>query len=177
VNEDSKPDIVVNTEGSRELIVLRGDGRGSFGAAPGSPIPLAKYSSGVAVGDLNNDGHDDIVVGHDDSGLLTVLSGGGPTRFKVAQGYPIDLGYRAWIRFVADTNQDGQADLIIRGPDDNVTVLLGDGRFGFKKARGSPFPVGKDPFNMAIGDVNVDGKLDILTANSGSDNVTVLLGE
>jgi hypothetical protein len=28
---------------------------------------------------------------------------------------------------------------------------------------------------MAISDVNADGKLDILTANNGSDNVTVLL--
>jgi hypothetical protein len=175
VNEDSKPDIVVNAEASRELIVLRGDGRGGFSAAPGSPIPLVKYSSGVAVGDLNDDGHADIVTGHDDSGLITILSGDGEARFKVAEGYPIDLGNRAWIRFVADTNQDGQADLIIRGPNDSVTVLLGDGRLGFKKAPGSPFPVGKDPFSMAISDVNADGKLDILTANNGSDNVTVLL--
>jgi hypothetical protein len=131
--------------------------------------------SGVAVGDLNNDGHTDIVVGHDDSGLLTVLSGEANARFKVAEGYPIDLGRRAWIKFVADINQDGKADLLIRGPNNRVTVLLGDGKLGFKKAPGSPFPVGEDPFSMAIGDINADGRPDILTANSGSDNVTVLL--
>ncbi|HEV2664377.1 MAG TPA: VCBS repeat-containing protein, partial [Blastocatellia bacterium] len=90
--------------------------------------------------------------------------------------YPIDLGYRVSIKFVVDTNQDGKADLIFRGPNNSVTVLLGDGRMGFKQAPGSPFPVGKDPFNMAIGDINADGRLDILTANHGSDNVTVLLG-
>jgi hypothetical protein len=175
LNQDDKPDLVVNAEASRELILLQGDGRGGFSAAPGSPIPLVKYSSGVAVSDLNSDGRADIVVSHDDSGLLTVLSGGGAAGFKVAEGYPIDLGYRAWIRFGADINQDGKADLIIRGPNDGVTALLGDGRFGLQKAQGSPFPVGKDPFSMAVGDINSDGRPDILTANNGSDNVTVLL--
>src|SRR5262245_29221244 len=175
VNQDDKPDIVVNAEGRRDLVVLNGDGRGGFSAAPDSPIPLVRYSSGVAVGDLNNDGLADIVVGHDDSGLLTVLAGGGAARFKVAEGYPIDLEYHAWIKFVADTNQDGKDDLIIRGPNNSVTVLLGDGKLGFKNAPGSPFPVGEDPFSMAIGDVNADGRPDILTADHGSDNVTVLL--
>jgi hypothetical protein len=177
VNQDHKPDIVVNAEARRDLVILLGDGRGAFNAGPDSPIPLVKYSSGVAVGDLNNDGHTDIVVGHDDSGLLTVLSGEANARFKVAEGYPIDLGRRAWIKFVADINQDGKADLLIRGPNNSVTVLLGDGKLGFKKAPGSPFPVGEDPFSMAIGDINADGRLDILTANYGSDNVTVLLGK
>ena len=175
VNQDHKPDIVVNLEARRDLVVLLGDGRGAFNSGPDSPIPLVKYSSGVAVGDLNNDDRADIVVGHDDSGLLTVLSGGGEARFKVAQGYPIDLEYRAWIKFVADINQDEKADLLIRGPNNSVTVLLGDRKLGFKKAHGAPFPVGEDPFSMAIGDINADGRLDILTANHGSDNVTVLL--
>jgi len=176
VKQDDKPDIVVNAEGRRDLVVLNGDGRGGFSAAPDSPITLVRYSSGVAVGDLNNDGRADIVTGHDDSGMMTVLLGEGAARFKVAQGYPIDLGYHAWIKFVADTNQDGQADLIIRGPDNNVTVLLGDGKLRFKEAKGSPFPVGKDPFGMAVGDINADGRPDILTANNASNNVTVLLG-
>ncbi|MCI0388300.1 MAG: VCBS repeat-containing protein [Acidobacteria bacterium] len=177
VNQDDKLDIIVDAEGRRDLILLLGDGRGGFRATPDSPIPLVKYSSGVAVGDLNNDGRAEIVVGHDDNGLLTVLSGEGNDHFKVAEGYPIDLGYRGSIKFVVDTNQDGKADLIFRGPNNSVTVLLGDGRMGFKQAPGSPFPVGKDPFNMAIGDINADGRLDILTANHGSDNVTVLLGK
>jgi hypothetical protein len=176
VNDDSKPDIVVTAEARRDLIILQGDGHGGFSEAQGSPIPLVKYSSGVAVGDLNNDGHADIVTGHDDSGLMTVLLGEGAARFKVAEGYPINLGDRAWIKFIADTNQDGKADLIIRGPENNVTVLLGDGKLGFKTAQGSPFPVGKDSFSMAVSDINGDGRLDILTANNGSDNMTVLSG-
>lgn len=46
----------------------------------------------------------------------------------------------------------------------------------FTPAPGSPFTVGRQPGDIAVGDVNRDGKLDIVTANTGSNDVTVLLG-
>jgi len=42
---------------------------------------------------------------------------------------------------------------------------------------GAPLPVGLRPGGVVLGDANSDGKLDILTANSGSNDVTVLLGD
>jgi len=42
---------------------------------------------------------------------------------------------------------------------------------------GSPVPVGSQPYSVALGDVNGDGKLDLVTANFGSNNVTVLLNQ
>src|SRR5262245_11597512 len=177
VNRDRKPDIVISVEAGKDLCILLGDGRDGFSAAAISPMPLVKYASGVVVDDLNNDGNPDIVLGHDDSGLLSVLLGEGAARFKPAEGYPIDLGDRAWVKFAGDMNRDGKVDLIIRNANDSLTILFGDGRLGFKNTRSSTFPVGKDPFNLAVDDLNGDGKLDILTANYGSDNVTVLLGQ
>jgi hypothetical protein len=46
----------------------------------------------------------------------------------------------------------------------------------FTPAPGSPFAVGSRPVDIATGEVNGDGKLDIITANVGSHNLTVLLG-
>jgi len=46
----------------------------------------------------------------------------------------------------------------------------------FASAPGSSFAVGNRPVDVAVGEVNGDGKLDILTANGGSNDVTVLLG-
>jgi len=56
-----------------------------------------------------------------------------------------------------------------------VSVLIGDGAGGFTPASGS-FNVGTDPQSMAVADFNGDGKPDLITANSNSDDVTVLLG-
>ena len=39
------------------------------------------------------------------------------------------------------------------------------------------YPVGDGPYRIALGDSNSDGKVDIATANSGSSDVSILLGE
>ena len=38
------------------------------------------------------------------------------------------------------------------------------------------FGVGLDPYEMAVGDFNGDGKLDVVTANNGTNDLSVLLG-
>jgi hypothetical protein len=46
----------------------------------------------------------------------------------------------------------------------------------FAQPTGSPISVGSFPASVATSDFNLDGKPDVVTANSGSDNVTILLG-
>ncbi len=58
----------------------------------------------------------------------------------------------------------------------SVTVLLGNGLGGFSAAQGSPFMVGSNPASVVVGDFNGDGFADLATANSGTNTVTVLLG-
>ena len=48
---------------------------------------------------------------------------------------------------------------------------------GFRPAPGNPFAVGYGVTAVAVGDFNGDGRQDLATANNGSDNVTVLLGD
>jgi len=55
-------------------------------------------------------------------------------------------------------------------------VLLGNGSGGFTAAAGSPFAAGTFPISVVVGDFNGDGIQDLATANQGSGNVTVLLG-
>src|SRR5262245_32460967 len=75
-----------------------------------------------------------------------------PAVFKMAPGSPIRVGPMAGDPVIADSNQDGNLDIILAcgtccgsQPDPSsghVQVLLGDGRGGFKPAKGSPIPVG-----------------------------------
>jgi hypothetical protein len=46
----------------------------------------------------------------------------------------------------------------------------------FLAASGSPFPAGTAPAYIAMGDFNGDGRPDLAIANSGSNNLSVLLG-
>jgi hypothetical protein len=95
-----------------------------------------------------------------------------------AGGSPFPAGAGPQSVAVADFNHDGNQDILTANNADNTaTLLLGNGIGGFTAAPGSPFSTGTSPASVAAGDVNGDGKPDILTANSGSNNLTVLLGD
>jgi hypothetical protein len=176
LNRDGSLDLVSANEGSKDMTVMLGDGSGGFNAASGSPFALQAYANFVAIGDVNKDSNPDLVMTHDDSNLMTVLLGDGRAGFKAAPGSPLDLERKAWNIIVVDVSGDKKLDLVMRSQDNSVMVMLGNGSGDFTSAPGSPFTVGTDPFSIAVGDVNADGKPDVLTANSGSNNVTVLLG-
>ena len=62
--------------------------------------------------------------------------------------------------------------------DGSVSVLFGQPDHSFEPAAGSPFKVGGDvPTSIAVGDVDGDHLLDLVTANAGSDTLSVLLGQ
>src|SRR5215813_2690163 len=106
--------------------------------------------------------------------------------FKMAPGSPIKVGPMAGEPVIADSNHDGNLDIILAcgtccgSPPDplsgHVQVLLGDGRGGFKPAPGSPIPVGSSARKVAVGDANRDGHLDIFVAQHDSYEVAALLG-
>ena len=90
---------------------------------------------------------------------------GGNTPFSIASG---------------DFDLDGNPDLAIAdavtGPD-NLTILLGNVRGRFNPAPGSPAAAGSVPRSVTVGDFNLDGRPDLAVANTGSNNVTILLGD
>jgi len=78
---------------------------------------------------------------------------------------------------VGDFNGDGKPDLATANfGSGNVSILLRDGTGDFTAAATSPETAGTNPQSVAVGDFNGDGKPDLATANSGSGNVTILLG-
>ncbi|MCZ6776132.1 MAG: VCBS repeat-containing protein, partial [Ignavibacteria bacterium] len=130
----------------------------------------------AAVGDVNGDTKLDIITTHDDVTLMTILIGDGKGGFTPAPNSPFDLGHRAYKVIIIDLNQDNRIDMVMCGYPKYVIALLGDGKGGFANAQGLPFEVGDGPNGIVVGDFNGDNNLDIATANSGSNNVTVLLG-
>jgi hypothetical protein len=174
---DGKLDLATANSGSNDVTVLLGNGSGGFSAASGSPFAVGTDPLSVATGDLNGDGKPDLTTANGSAGDVTVLLGNGSGGFSAAAGSPFSAGSLPFTVAIGDLNADGKPDLAVANySSNNVTVLLGNGSGGFSAAAGSPFAVGSNPVPVAIGDLSGDGRPDLTTANSGSGNVTVLLG-
>jgi hypothetical protein len=185
-NGDGIQDLAIaNANGSEpgDVQVLLGNGSGGFTVALGSPFGVGTNPHSIVVGDFNGDGIQDLATANFQDvsttppgpGYVTVLLGYGSGGFTVGGSFVV--GANPYSIAAGDFNGDGIQDLATANlSDNNVTVLLGNGSLGFTAAPGSPFTVGTAPMAVVVGDFNGDGIEDLATANEGSNNVTVLVG-
>jgi len=202
VNGDGHPDLVVASqcpigecdgEVPGVVSVLLGNGDGTFQSAV-SYSAGGDYASSVAIGDVNGDGHPDLVVTTEGwcqsyPSCVSVLLGNGDGTFQPAVSYSSG-GYGAWSVAIGDVNGDGHPDLVVANecqdasgecPSGSVSVLLGNGDGTFQGAV-SYATRGSGSESVAVADVNGDGKPDLLVANPCTHrkcvngSVSVLLG-
>lgn len=150
----------------------------------------------LVAADVNGDGHQDLVgvneEGNDTDTNVSVLINAGAGQFTVSPvSYPVGSGPAALA--TGDVDGDGDADVVTaNSAGDDVSVLLNQhgaaavngsglvaGTGHFQQPTGSPYAIdggSSTPAGVAIADLDGDGNADVITANSGSNDVSVLLG-
>jgi hypothetical protein len=125
---DGKPDLVV-AEPS-DVLVLLGNGDGTFHAEPGTFGPGAGFQTGgftisnsaVALADLNGDGTPDLVAANNGDITVSVLLGNGDGTFGPPTTFAVDAQPEAVA--IADLNRDGHPDLVTANDAANTLSVL-----------------------------------------------------
>ena len=151
-NEDGHPDLAVACMGGGGQVLINQGGR-SF-----TPVllPGASQSYDSATGDLNNDGHMDVVIPDRILKQLIVSLGDGHGNFTVATGSVAATTSSPVLAKMGDLDGDGKADVLLS--DSALTTLAfyrgtGDGHFQAPVT----FPAAGTSRNLTIGDVDGDG--------------------
>lgn len=182
INEDGKLDLVV-ADHCRGLAIYLGDGKGNWERLEtdqGSFVrkDLDKEKLGLpsigfedcAVGDVDKDGHLDIVAIGSFEGGINVFHGDGTGRkWKMI---PNSLPTTGWANEVVLTDVTGDGILdIVTSYSEGVRVWAGDGKGGWEpRSDGLPSPSVHGLYmGVAVGDFNADGRPDIAAANWFND--------
>jgi hypothetical protein len=174
---DRHTDVVIAMGDNRaSVLVLHGLGTGEF-ASPLALPPLSADSglsdgtTAIAVGDLNRDGRDDIVVACFELTNQLVI------RLSTANGFtdPVPLPVPAPVDVaLGDLNGDGTLDIAAPNLDGGaVSLLYGNGDGSFREP--ADVPLGPQPASVAVADFDEDGLADIAAASLGDDSIRVLL--
>lgn len=174
-NEDGVLDIVANERGGKYLVRL-GDGTGQPVIDAGVAEP-PRSSSPVTTGDLNGDGHLDLVLAYGPGVSVAVRLGAGDGTFGPETDYVVG-GTLTNSVALGDLNEDGFLDLAavttVSGDAGPVSVWLGvgDGTFGPRV----DLTNNDIPMEVILVDLDGDGHRDIVYSDRYSSSLAIRPG-
>ena len=139
-------------------------------------LAVGEGPADVAAADLDNDGHQDLVVAHRD-GFITVFRGDGSGGLLEIGRSP--AGEHPTGLTLADLDRNGSVDVVIANHETHyLTILLGDGMGAFSPASNSPLRIDVSPHPHAVraADLDSDGWLDLVVDDRDGEGVLILRG-
>lgn len=180
-NQDGHLDVAAATgqagelapsQDSTQLGVLLGRGDLTLAAAPA--FLEDRETRGLAIGDLNGDGLQDVAVAENGPQIVAFLQNPGGGLDRVAS----DSGGSMESVALADFNGDGRLDAAGYARNRGLVRLLGNGDGSFQAAVSTPLPGGVRGASAAASDFTGDGAQDlVLVAQDGSPGLLLATGD
>ncbi|MGH9702359.1 MAG: FG-GAP-like repeat-containing protein, partial [Candidatus Acidiferrales bacterium] len=171
-----KTDLAVVNQQDKTVLILLGNGDGTFTPAPGAPLATGTTPVAIAAGKFNsvntNDHTDLAVVNQGDNTVsIFIAKGDGTFTFKTT----LATGNQPTSIATSDFNADGFADLAVTNFADNtVSIFLGNGDGTFSTR--VDFPTGTGPSGIVANDFNADSRPDLAVADQTANTASILIG-
>lgn len=165
---DGVDDLVVATRGfnaapADQLFVSTADGAGNFSVPVQHTLPGDDLAPSLAIGDLDGDGRQDVVVGRQASGNNVHVFFGQGTAPACTLGARVDLAGIGFLRSIRVGDLDGDGDLEIITPHGFYRQTAPR---VFAAGVGFPGASAGNPQSVDVGDVDGDGDLDVVTGSN-----------
>jgi hypothetical protein len=135
----------------------------SYTSGPNIPTP-GRFQTGVALGDFNEDGNQDILFSNVTTNNVSLRLGDGQGGFSGSANF--SAPDHPWRIVTADFNNDGHLDYAVAGNNDGLSqVRLGDGNGGFDN--GTDYQMTWQAAFITTADFNGDGNADLATSSGG----------
>ncbi|MFK7923836.1 MAG: FG-GAP-like repeat-containing protein [Bacteroidia bacterium] len=174
VDNDGDQDVIMigyNVSDMGFAALYLNNGSGVFTEAMNTPFE-ALWNGGVELIDIDNDDDLDVIMAGtnpNDNPSTTLYTNDGSGIFSLVANTPFDNCAGGNIAY-ADTDNDGDQDILICGQNDNGTIIsklyLNDGTGAFSLLSGTPFP-GVNLGESALADFDNDGDQDVLILGTG----------
>ena len=171
-NEDGLPDLAVACLGSASAIHINNGDR-TFTSAG---LYTTSAAEALATGDINNDGHIDVVIADTGYKRVVVLLGDGHGGFSQPTGLVTATKTNPSRAALGDFNHDGNLDLVLGHREDRqVFIYLGTGDGHFQSGQPTAIPITQAAISISAGDIDGDGYDDFVATNL-EKGLTVVFG-
>ncbi|CAF1004991.1 unnamed protein product [Rotaria sordida] len=176
-NRDNWLDVAITDDNDDNVIILIGNGSGTFSTQLTYFTGSGSKPSALAVGYFNNDKYLDLAVANRGRDTIGIFFGLDYTSFKHQELCDAGMDSSPDSLAIGDFNNDGHLDM--------VTTLYYGGKLGVFLGYGNgsftPLSTYSDmqfsqPRAVTVGDVNNDNQLDIIEVKRGINSISIVLG-
>ncbi|CAF1230221.1 unnamed protein product [Rotaria sordida] len=177
LNHDNQIDIVTGNSGSSSVSVLLGHGDGNFTTAAIYSAGIGSMPSRIAVGDIDNDNHLDIVSANTGSSSIGIFYGYGNGSFSSVTIYSTAMSSYPQAIAIGDINNDNLLDIVISVINPGgLFFFVGHNNRSFRMIEFYSTGLHSTPYSIALADFNHDNRLDVVIANAYFNEMRVLMG-